>query len=86
VNPTAPAGKVCVYVAGGDNANDVNGYSIRPGTGASPYGFKVAGGGRHISAPRITSPSCQHPLMSLVVTLVVAASALVGGGALPSVR
>jgi hypothetical protein len=41
-NPTAPPGKVCVYVAGGDNANDVNGYSVIPGTGASPFGFKVS--------------------------------------------
>lgn len=40
-NPTAPAGKVCIYVAGGDNAQDVNGYSALPGTGASPYGFKL---------------------------------------------
>ena len=40
--PTAPAGKVCVYVAGGDNATDVNGYSIVPGAGGSPYGFKLA--------------------------------------------
>lgn len=40
-NPTAPAGKVCIYVAGGDNAQDVNGYSVLPGTGASPYGFKL---------------------------------------------
>jgi hypothetical protein len=41
-NPTAPKGKVCIYVAGGDNASDVNGYSVLPGTGASPYGFKVS--------------------------------------------
>lgn len=40
--PTAPTGKVCVYVAGGDNAQDVNGYSVLPGTGASPFGFKLA--------------------------------------------
>lgn len=40
--PTAPAGKVCIYVAGGDNATDLNGYSVRPGTGASPYGFKLS--------------------------------------------
>jgi hypothetical protein len=40
-NPTAPAGKVCIYVAGGDNAEDVQGYSVLPGTGASPYGFKL---------------------------------------------
>lgn len=41
-NPTAPSGKVCIYVAGGDNAIDVNGYSVLPGTGASPFGFKLA--------------------------------------------
>ena len=41
-SPTAPAGKVCIYVAGGDNATDLNGYSVRPGTGRSPYGFKLA--------------------------------------------
>jgi hypothetical protein len=40
-NPTAPAGMVCIYVAGGDNAQDVNGYSVLPGTGESPYGFKL---------------------------------------------
>jgi hypothetical protein len=40
-NPTAPAGKVCIYVAGGDNATDVQGYSVLPGIGASPYGFKL---------------------------------------------
>jgi len=39
--PTAPAGKVCIYVAGGDNAIDVNGFSVIPGSGASPYGFKL---------------------------------------------
>jgi hypothetical protein len=41
-NPTAPAGKVCIYVTGGDNATAVNGYSIVPGTGGNPYGFKLA--------------------------------------------
>src|SRR5438874_2735399 len=40
-NPTAPAGKVCIYIAGGDNAADVAGYSVVPGTGGSPYGFKL---------------------------------------------
>jgi hypothetical protein len=39
--PTAPANTVCIYVAGGDNATDVNGFSVRPGTDASPYGFKI---------------------------------------------
>lgn len=40
-NPTAPAGKVCIYIAGGDNAEDVAGYSVVPGTGGSKYGFKL---------------------------------------------
>jgi hypothetical protein len=39
--PTAPVGKVCIYVAGGDNAIDLNGYSVRPGAGASRFGFKL---------------------------------------------
>jgi hypothetical protein len=39
--PTAPRGKVCIYVAGGDNAANVSGYSVRPGTGESRYGFKL---------------------------------------------
>ena len=40
-SPTAPAGHVCIYVAGGDNAVNVDGFSVLPGTGASPYGFKL---------------------------------------------
>jgi hypothetical protein len=40
-NPTAPKGYVCIYIAGGDNAEDVNGYSVLPGTGSSKYGFKL---------------------------------------------
>jgi hypothetical protein len=40
--PTAPDGKVCIYVEGGDNAQDVNGYSVRPGTRGSRFGFKLA--------------------------------------------
>jgi hypothetical protein len=39
--PTAPRGDVCIYVAGGDNAENLSGYSVRPGTGASRYGFKL---------------------------------------------
>jgi hypothetical protein len=39
--PTARRGKVCIYVAGGDNAANVSGYSVRPGTGQSRYGFKL---------------------------------------------
>jgi len=40
-NPTAPAGKVCIYIAGGDNAADVAGYSVVPGSGGSQFGFKL---------------------------------------------
>jgi hypothetical protein len=39
--PTAPAGKVCIYVIGGDNATNVSGVSIIPGSGASRFGFKL---------------------------------------------
>jgi hypothetical protein len=39
--PTAPPGKVCIYLAGGDNAKDVNGYSVLPGAGGSRFGFKL---------------------------------------------
>jgi hypothetical protein len=40
-NPTAPAGKVCIYIAGGNNASAVKGVSVMPGTGTSRYGFKL---------------------------------------------
>jgi hypothetical protein len=40
-NPTAPSGDVCIYIAGGDNAANVSGYSIIPGTGGSKFGFKL---------------------------------------------
>jgi hypothetical protein len=40
-NPTAPPGKVCIYVSGADHAFNLNGYSVLFGTGASPYGFKL---------------------------------------------
>jgi hypothetical protein len=39
--PTAPAGKVCIYVAGAANAVELAGYSVMPGTGSSKYGFKL---------------------------------------------
>jgi hypothetical protein len=39
--PTAPAGDVCIYVAGGDNAENVDGFSVRPGAGRSRFGFKL---------------------------------------------
>src|SRR6266550_4164973 len=38
-HPTAPAGDVCIYIAGGDNAANVSGYSIIPGAGGSRFGF-----------------------------------------------
>jgi hypothetical protein len=40
-NPTAPAGKVCIYVSGADHAFNLAGYSVLFGTGASKYGFKL---------------------------------------------
>jgi hypothetical protein len=40
--PTAPPGDVCIYIAGGDNAANVDGFSVRPGTGTSRFGFKLA--------------------------------------------
>ena len=40
-NPTAPAGEVCIYVSGADNAENLSGYSVLFGTGASRYGFKL---------------------------------------------
>jgi hypothetical protein len=40
-NPTAPAGKVCIYVSEADDAVDLTGSSVLFGTGASPYGFKL---------------------------------------------
>lgn len=39
-NPTAPAGKVCVYVVGGENAANVQGLGL--GANGTPYGFKIA--------------------------------------------
>ena len=39
--PTAPAGYVCIYISQADNAVNVVGFSVRPGTGASKYGFKL---------------------------------------------
>jgi hypothetical protein len=39
--PTAPAGKVCIYVSGADHAFNLTGFSVLFGTGASPYGFKL---------------------------------------------
>jgi hypothetical protein len=39
--PTAPAGKVCIYVSGADHASNLSGYSVRFGAEASKYGFKL---------------------------------------------
>jgi len=39
--PTAPAGVLCIYVSGADNAENVRGYSVLFDGGASPYGFKL---------------------------------------------
>ena len=48
--PTAPAGKVCIYVSGADNAINVQGVSVLFGTGASPYGFKIVWDTQHTRA------------------------------------
>jgi hypothetical protein len=40
-NPTAPPGKVCIYVSIADNAFNVRGGSVLGGAGASPYGFQL---------------------------------------------
>jgi hypothetical protein len=40
-NPTAPAGKVCIYVSSANRAVDLAGYSVLFGAGTSPYGFKL---------------------------------------------
>ena len=40
-DPTAPAGVLCIYVSGADNAENVRGDSVLFDGGASPYGFKL---------------------------------------------
>lgn len=40
-NPTAPPGKVCIYVSVADNAFNLGGCSIVQGAAASPYGFML---------------------------------------------
>jgi hypothetical protein len=40
-NPTAPSGKVCIYVSVSSGATNLGGYSVMAGAGASPYGFKL---------------------------------------------
>jgi hypothetical protein len=39
--PTAPPDKVCIYIANADNAVDIRGVSISPGSGGTKYGFKI---------------------------------------------
>ena len=40
-NPTAAPGEVCIYVAGADHAFNLEGFSVRFGAEASPFGFKL---------------------------------------------
>jgi hypothetical protein len=40
-NPTAPKGKVCIYLIGSGNATNIRGVTPVPGTGGSKYGFKL---------------------------------------------
>jgi hypothetical protein len=40
-NPTAPKGKVCIYLIGSGSATNIRGVTPVPGTGGSPYGFKL---------------------------------------------
>jgi hypothetical protein len=40
-NPTAPKGKVCIYLIGSDSATKIRGVTPVPGTGGSRFGFKL---------------------------------------------
>jgi len=40
-NPTAPKGKVCVYLIGSGSATNIRGVTPVPGTGGSKFGFKL---------------------------------------------
>jgi len=40
-NPTAPKGKVCVYLIGSGAAANIRGVTPVPGTGGSRFGFKL---------------------------------------------
>jgi hypothetical protein len=40
-NPTAPRGKVCVYLIGSGSATNIRGVTPVPGTGGSRFGFKL---------------------------------------------
>ena len=39
--PTAPPDTVCIYIANADNAVDIRGVSISPGSGGVKWGFKL---------------------------------------------
>ena len=39
--PTAPKGKVCIYLIGSGNAANIRGVTPVPGTGGSRFGFKL---------------------------------------------
>jgi hypothetical protein len=39
--PTAPPDTVCIYIANADNAVDIRGVSISPGSGGVRWGFKL---------------------------------------------
>jgi hypothetical protein len=40
-NPTAPKGKVCIYLLNSGNAANIRGVTPAPGTGGSRFGFKL---------------------------------------------
>lgn len=40
-HPSAPRGKVCVYLIGSGNATSIRGVTPVPGTGGSKFGFKL---------------------------------------------
>jgi hypothetical protein len=39
--PTAPPDTVCIYIANADNAVDIHGVSISPGSAGTKFGFKI---------------------------------------------
>ena len=41
LRPTAPPDKLCIYIANADNAFDIRGVSISPGSAGTKYGFKI---------------------------------------------
>jgi hypothetical protein len=40
-NPTAPKGKVCIYLLNSGSATNIRGVTPAPGTGGSRFGFKL---------------------------------------------